>query len=483
MTTPINEFDAVIVGAGPAGYAAAIRCAQLGLNTACVDKYSGPAHESELGGTNAHGGSLATLALLESAKFYQALIFEYHNHGIMAENIYIDPKRMMLRKNAIIDHYQKNLSNIFNVYNIRRFHATARLLSERQLQLSPINGGETEIIRAQHIILATGASGIPLPNVPLDNEHIISYPQALNIEQIPKHLCIIGAGVIGLELAAIWSRLGAKTTILEAQQQFLAKADQQIAREAYRIYTEQGIDLCLGARVIAVKKIDKKVQVEFRDQEGIHALITDKVIVASGRKPNTENLATPETNLLLDESGFVHVDGNCRTNLPGVYAIGDLTAPGPMFAHKGIAEGVFVAEQIAGNQPAGINYNLIPSIIYSDPEIAWAGQTEQELIAMGEPFKTGIFPFSSNLRSQTEQHNKGFVKIIAHAEHDTILGVHIIGSQASELISEALVAMEFSASSEDLGKTIHVHPSRSEALQEAALTVTNRSLHWFSLPD
>ncbi|MFA5983019.1 MAG: dihydrolipoyl dehydrogenase [Methylococcaceae bacterium] len=477
MSNQVSSYDVVVIGAGPAGYVSAIRCAQLGLKTACVDNRSNHLQEPCIGGTNVHGGSLSLLALLESAKLYHSLIHNYLEHGIAADNIRLDLEKMMQRKANIIQHYQNNLSNIFAHYRIDRFHASARLLGEHQIQLTSVKSGELSYVEAANTIIATGSSPLKLANIPVDNEFVIDYTQALNIVNVPKKLCIIGAGVIGLELAGLWSRLGAETIVLEAQDLFMAKADQQIAREAYRIYSEQGLELHLGARVIAVKKADNMVTVEYQDSEGTHSICVDRVIVASGRKPNTENLATPETNLLLDESGFVHVNNHCRTNLPGVYAIGDLTSPGPMFAHKGMAEGVFVAEQIAGKLDASINYSLIPSIIYTDPEVAWVGQTEQELKAMGEPIKVGVFPLSANFRSQTESCSKGLIKIIAHAERDTILGVHIIGNQASELLSEAILAMEFSASSEDLAKTIHAHPTRSEAVYEAALAISNKAIH------
>jgi dihydrolipoamide dehydrogenase len=329
---------------------------------------------------------------------------------------------------------------------------------------------------AEHIILATGSNPIELPCASIDNEFIIDSIAALNLDAVPKKLAIIGAGVVGLELASIWNRLGAETILLEAQENFLSLLDQQISGEAYRIYSQQGLDLRLGARVISAKKGNKKVTVDYQDQEGTHTLRVDKLIVACGRKPNTGELAAPEADLLLDENGYVHVDDNCRTNLPGVYAIGDLTLLGPMLAHKGIEEGVFVAELIAGfHNP--INYDNLPSVIYTEPEIAWVGQTEQALRATGEGIKIGIFPLTATVRALAIGKTEGMVKIIAHAEKDKILGVHIIGAQASELIAEAVLAMEFSASSEDMARTIHARPTLSEAVHDAALALKERALH------
>ncbi|MDD1640965.1 MAG: FAD-dependent oxidoreductase, partial [Methylococcaceae bacterium] len=325
------------------------------------------------------------------------------------------------------------------------------------------------------IILATGSSPVELPCAPIDNEFIIDSITALNLDVVPKKLAIIGAGVVGLELASIWNRLGAETILLEAQENFLSLLDQQISGEAYRIYSHQGLDLRLGARVISAKKGNKKVTVDYQDQEGTHTLRVDKLIVACGRKPNTGELAAPEADLLLDENGYVYVDDNCRTNLPGVYAIGDLTLLGPMLAHKGIEEGVFVAELIAGIHNS-INYDNLPCVIYTEPEIAWAGQTEQALRATGEVIKIGIFPFNTNVRALAMGKTEGMVKIIAHAENDKILGVHIIGTQASELIAEAVLAMEFSASSEDLARTIHARPTLSESVHDAAHALKERAL-------
>jgi dihydrolipoamide dehydrogenase len=377
---------------------------------------------------------------------------------------------MIQRKDDIVTALGHEIIALFEHHKIDRLHAKAKLLEAKRVEVTPMDGSASSILEASHIILATGSSPIQLPCVPVDNEFIIDSFAALSLNAVPKKLAIIGAGIIGLELASIWNRLGAEVILLEAQENFLTLPDQQISREAYRIFTQQGFDMRLGARVTSAKRSAKKVLVDYQDQEGSHSLRVDKLIVASGRKPNTENLAAAEANLLLDENGYVHVRENCRTNLPGVYAIGDLTLLGPMLAHKGIEEGVFVAEQIAGiHNP--INYDYLPSVIYTDPEIAWVGQTEQALRAMGENIKVGVFPLHAIARAQATGKTEGLVKVIAHAENDSLLGVHIIGSHASELIAEAVLAMEFSASSEDLTGTIHAHPTLSEALHEAALAL------------
>lgn len=470
------QYDVIVIGAGPAGYSSAIRAAQLGLKTACVDNWRNQQGQFNLGGAHLNAGCVASITLLESAKIYHALRHDIKDHGIHAEAIAADIPRMIQRKNEIIDALSHKIAELFSHHKIDHIRARGKLLSAGEVALTPTDGAAPSTVTAKHIILATGSSPISLPYAKVDNEFILDSFAALNLDVLPKKLAIIGAGVIGLELASIWSKLGAETILLEAQESFLPLPDRQIAREAYRIYSQQGLDLRLGARVTAAKKSAKKVTVEYQDQEGVHSLRVDKLIVASGRKPNTENLAAPEANLLLNENGYVHVDENCRTNLPGVYAIGDLTLLGPMLAHKGIEEGVFVAEQIAGLHSV-INYDTIPSIIYTDPEIAWVGQTEQALKAMGETIKTGVFPFSAIARAQAIGKTEGLVKIITHADTDKILGVHIIGARASELIAEAVLAMEFSASSEDLSRTIHAHPTLAEAMQEAALALKNKTLH------
>jgi dihydrolipoamide dehydrogenase len=471
-----THYDVIVIGAGPAGFASAIRCAQLGLKTACIDKWRNKKGQSRLGGSHLNTGGVASMTLLESAKIYHQLSHEIAKHGIHAEAISMDLPMMIQRKDKIIDEISHKMADLFAHHKIEHMQAKARLLNARKVEITTVDTQAHSVLDAEHIILATGSSPIKLPCATIDNEFIIDSIAALNLVAVPKKLAIIGAGVVGLELASIWNRLGAETILLEAQENFLSLLDQQISGEAYRIYSQQGLDLRLGARVISAKKGNKKVTLDYQDQEGIHTLRVDKLIVACGRKPNTGELAAPEADLLLDENGYVYVDDNCRTNLPGVYAIGDLTLLGPMLAHKGIEEGVFVAELIAGfHNP--INYDNLPSVIYTEPEIAWVGQTEQALRAMGEGIKIGIFPLTTTVRALAMGKTEGLVKIIASAANDKILGVHIIGAQASELIAEAVIAMEFSASSEDLSRTIHARPTLSEAVHDAALVLKERALH------
>ncbi len=474
MPNKQTHYDVIVIGAGPAGFASAVRCAQLGLKTACVDNLRNKKSQGRLGGAHLNTGGVASMTLLESAKIYHQLNHEIAKHGIHAESISIDVPLMIQRKDKIIEDIGHKMADLFTHHKIDHLHAKARLLNTRQVEITYLETQAHSVIEGSHIILATGSNPITLACAPIDNEFIVDSIAALNLKEVPKKLAIIGAGVVGLELASIWHRLGAETILLEAQENFLSLIDQQISGEAYRIYQQQGLDLRLGARVISAKKGNKKVTVEYQDQDGTHSLRVDKLIVACGRKPNTGDLAAPEADLLLDDNGYIHVDDNCRTNLPGVYAIGDLTLLGPMLAHKGIEEGVFVAELIAGiHNP--INYDNLPCVVYSEPEIAWVGQTEQALRATGEPVKIGIYPLTATIRALAMGKTEGMIKIIAHSESDKILGVHIIGTQASELIAEAVLAMEFSASSEDLARTIHARPTLSEAVHDAALMLKERA--------
>ena len=476
MQKKLTNYDVIVIGAGPAGFASAVRCAQLGLKTACIDNGRNKKNQSRLGGSHLNTGGVASMTLLESAKLYHQLNHEIAKHGIHAEAISIDIPLMMQRKDKVIEDISHKMADLFAHHHIDHINAKAKLLDTHQIEVVSNDTQIKSILNAKHIILASGSSPTKLPCAPIDNEFIIDSINALNLEAVPKKMAIIGAGVVGLELASIWNRLGAETILLEAQENFLSLLDQQISCEAYRIYQHQGFDLRLGARVISAKKGNKKVTIEYQDQDGTHTLRVDKLIVACGRKPNTADLAAPEANLLLDENGYVYVDDNCRTNLPSVYAIGDLTLLGPMLAHKGIEEGVFVAERIAGlHNP--INYENLPCVVYTEPEIAWVGQTEQALRSSGEAIKIGIFPLTATIRALAMGKTEGLVKIIAHSDTDKILGVHIIGTQASELIAEAVIAMEFSASSEDLARTIHARPTLSESVHDAALVLKDSALH------
>jgi len=471
-----TDYYVIIIGAGPAGYVAAIRCAQLGLKTACIDNWSNKKNHPSLGGTFVNAGCIASMALLESSKIYHLLTHDISTHGISFDHLNIDLKQMIDHKDSITHSLSEQIAMLFTHNNIDCIHAQGKLLSPGQVEIITLNNQEQSVLTAEHIILATGSRPTAPPCAIIDQKFIIDSSLALNLTKLPKKLGIIGAGIIGLELAGIWNRLGSDVILLEAQGSFLTATDEQIAEQAYQIFSNQGLDIRLGSRVISAKTVNRKVIVEYQDNEGTHAIKLDRLIVASGRQPNTDNLASEEALLILDENGFVHVDEKCCTTLPGVYAIGDLTTLGPMLAHKGLEEGIFVAEHIA-EKSTPINYDIIPSVIYTSPEIAWVGQSEQALIAVGEDYKVGIFPFTASARAQTAGKTEGMVKIITHAESDVILGVHILGEYASELIAEAVLAMEFSASAEDLARTIHAHPSISEALHEAALALDSRALH------
>lgn len=473
-------YDVIVIGAGPAGYVAAIRAAQLGLQVACIDDWKNDKGQHSLGGTYVNAGSIPSMALLESSKIFHLLKHEASLHGIEVEGVSLNLKKMITRKNEVVNTLSEQIKKSFSHHKINCIYGRGCLLNSTHVEISPLDGSEKYSLEAKNIVLAAGSKAVGLPCIEIDNNLIINSNATLNMESVPKKLGIIGAGIIGLELAGIWNRLGSKVVLLEAQENFLTAPDCQISREAYKLYSAQGLDLRLGARVVSAKKTNDKVIVEYQDQEGTHTVKLDKLIIATGRRPNTENLAAAEADLLLNESGFVHVDENCCTNLPSVYAVGDLTLLGPMLAHKGLEEGVFVAEHIAG-QHSPINYDVIPSVIYTEPEIAWVGQTEQALKAMGADYKIGVFPLHATGRGQAINKTEGMVKIITQADSDQILGVHIIGTHASELIAEAVLAMVFSASSEDLARTIHAHPSISEALQGAALNLDNRSVYITSI--
>ncbi|ESS72028.1 dihydrolipoamide dehydrogenase LpdG [Methyloglobulus morosus KoM1] len=463
-----NKYDVIVIGSGPSGCACAIRSAQLGLKTLCIDNLSLGNSKKAASGIFTNAGCLATVTLLESAKLYESVVNNINSHGINVENVSFDARKMVQRKETILNLINLQTAKQFNDYKIDFINASAKLLKPHVVEIiSPT----PKTITSEAIVLATESNPISIPCAVVDNEFILDATAALNLIEVPKRLAILGAGVAGLELAGIWNRLGAETILLDAQETFLSLADHQISREAYKIFTEQGLELRLGTRVISTKIINKKVLVEYQDSEGSHAIRVDKLIVASGRKPNSDNIAAPEANLLLDENGYVHVNEKYRTNLPNVYAIGDLTLLGPMLAHKGLAEGYFVAEQIAGIKSLPINYGAMPNIIYTEPEIAWVGQTEQSIKSIGDPVKIGLFPLTMNPKAVSRNKSKGIIKIISCVETDVILGVHIIASDASELIAEATLAMEFSANNEDIIRTIHSYPSFIEAIRDACRSI------------
>lgn len=468
-----QKFDVIVIGGGPGGYVAAIRCAQLGLKTACVDEFTGKDNKPSLGGTCLNVGCIPSKALLESSHHYEQLNHGLDNHGITVTGLKMDVAAMINNKDDIVSRLTGGISGLFKANKITSFHGRGKLLAGRQVEIT--HGKTKSTISADSVILAAGSRPIDIPSAPVDNKNIVDSTGALDFKKTPKTLGVIGAGVIGLELGSVWNRLGSKVILLEAQDEFLPAADKKIAAEAMRQFKKQGLDIKMSARVTKATSKGKKVVVNYEDASGEHSIELDKLIVSVGRRPNTDNLFAPEAPIELDERGFIEVDEIWQTTQPSVYAIGDLIR-GPMLAHKASEEGVAVAEVIYGEEPQ-INYDVIPSVIYTQPEIAWVGQTEQHLKSTGEKIKIGSFPFSASGRAQALGDTTGLVKIIANKETDLILGVHIIGPQASELLAEAVLAMEYSASTEDLALTIHSHPTLSEALHEAALAVDNRAIH------
>ncbi|MFA7096187.1 MAG: dihydrolipoyl dehydrogenase [Gammaproteobacteria bacterium] len=471
-----NHYDVVIVGAGPAGYAAAIRCAQLGMRVACVDDRVNEQGIPVLGGSCLNEGCIPCKALLDSAAHYHRARHQFDAHGIRVGEVSLDVPAMLARKERIVQRLTDGIATLFQAHRITWIPGRGRLLTGKRVEITRRDATEEPLILSgDHVILACGSQPSVLDTVPVDGDRIVDSAGALRLPDVPRRLGVVGAGVVGLELAGIWLRLGAEVVLLDARQEFLPLADTQIAREAQKEFTRQGMDIRLGARVTGTHVADGQVTVTYQDSEGSHQLQVDRLIVAVGRSPNTDELFAPDTRLLLGEGQFILVDEYCRTNLPGVYAIGDAVR-GPMLAHKGFEEGVAVAEAIAG-QAAPVNYDMMPAVIYTEPAIAWIGKTEQALRAAGEEYKVGVFPFAANGWAQAMEEPAGLVKVLSHAQTDRILGVHILGAAATELIAEAVLALEYAASAEDLARTIHAHPTLSEALREAALAAEGSALH------
>ncbi|MBI4938104.1 MAG: dihydrolipoyl dehydrogenase [Nitrosomonadales bacterium] len=468
------EFDVVVIGAGPGGYVAAIRCAQLGLSTACVDDWKNAQGKPSLGGTCLNVGCIPSKALLESSENYERVTRDFAAHGIVASGVQFDVAKMLARKDKIVSDFTLGIAQLFKKNKVTQLHGRAQLMG-RDGELWRIGIVNDEEVRAQHVIIATGSTPRALPQAPFDGVRIVDNSGALSFSEVPRRLAIIGAGVIGLELGSVWRRLGAEVTLLEALPVFIPTADEQVAKEALRAFTKQGLKIHLGVQIEGVKNGDA-VNIAWRDAQGVaQELVADKLVVAVGRVPNTQGLGAESVGLKLDAAGRIEVDEHCRTNLQNVYAVGDVVR-GPMLAHKASEEGVMVAELIAG-QAGHCDLNLVPGILYTSPEIAWVGKTEQQLKAAGVAYRAGQFPFMANGRARALGETTGFVKILADAKTDCILGVHIIGAMASELIQQAVLALAFSASSEDLARTIHAHPSLSEIMHEAALAVDKRALH------
>ncbi len=475
-----KQFDVVVIGGGPGGYIAAIRAAQLGFNTACIDEWKNDKGGPAPGGTCTNVGCIPSKALLQSSEHYEHAAHHFGAHGITLSELKMDVAKMIARKNAVVKQNNDGILYLLKKNKISFFHGRGSFVKAGEggyeIAVASSAGAANESLLAKHVIVATGSNARQLPGAAFDEELILSNDGALRIPEVPKKLGVVGSGVIGLEMGSVWRRLGAEVTILEALPGFLGAADEQLAKEAHKAFVKQGLKFEFGVKIAEVKTDKKGVTVAYANAKGESvSLVVDKLIVSIGRVPNTTGLNPEAVGLKLDERGAVVVDDECRTNLPNVWAIGDVVR-GPMLAHKAEEEGVAVAERIAG-QHGHVNFNTIPWVIYTSPEIAWVGQTEQQLKASGRAYKAGSFPFSANGRARALGDTTGFVKFLADAATDEILGVHIVGPQASELIHEAVVAMEFKASAEDIARICHAHPSLSEVTKEAALAVDKRTLN------
>ena len=473
-----KQFDVVVIGGGPGGYIAAIRAAQLGFNVACIDEWKNAKGGPALGGTCTNIGCIPSKALLQSSEHYEHAGHGFADHGIKIEGLGLDVAKMLARKDTVVKQNNDGIVYLFKKNKVAFFHGRGSFVkaSDAGYEIK-VAGAAEETITGKQIIVATGSNARPLPGAPFDEENILSNDGALRIGAVPKKLALIGSGVIGLEMGSVWRRLGAEVTVLEALPTFLGAVDEQIAKEALKAFTKQNLKIELGVKVGEVKSGKKGASIAYTDAKGgAQSLEVDKLIVSIGRVPNTIGLNAEAVGLKLDERGAIEVDAECRTSLPGVWAIGDVVR-GPMLAHKAEEEGVAVAERMAG-QHGHVNFNTIPWVIYTSPEIAWVGQTEQQLKASGRAYKAGTFPFLANGRARALGDTTGMVKFLADAATDEILGVHMVGPMVSELISEAVVAMEFKASAEDIARICHAHPSLSEATKEAALAVDKRTLNF-----
>jgi dihydrolipoamide dehydrogenase len=473
-----KNFDVVVIGGGPGGYIAAIRAAQLGQSVACIDEWKNASGGPAPGGTCTNVGCIPSKALLQSSEHFDHANHHFAEHGISVGSVKMDVAQMVARKDQVVKQNNDGILYLLKKNKVSFFHGRGSFAGQTSegIQVQVV-GKETEVLSAKQVIVATGSNARALPGVPFDEDKVLSNDGALRIGAVPKKLAIIGSGVIGLEMGSVWRRLGAEVTILEGLPSFLGAADEQIAKEAKKAFDKQGLKIELGVKVGEIKTSKKGVTLAYQDAKGQdQTLEADKLIVSIGRVPNTLGLNPEAIGLQLDERGAIAVDADCRTNVSGVWAVGDVVR-GPMLAHKAEEEGVAVAERIAG-QHGHVNFATIPWVIYTSPEIAWVGRTEQQLKADGVAYKAGTFPFLANGRARALGDTTGMVKFLADAQTDEILGVHIVGPMASELISEAVVAMEFKASAEDIARICHAHPSLSEATKEAALAVDKRTLNF-----
>ncbi len=470
-----DKYDVIVIGGGPGGYAAAIRAAQHGFKTACIEKRVGADGKPALGGTCLNVGCIPSKALLDSSwKFYEATQ-SFAEHGIKVEQVDIDVPAMQARKDKVVTQLTGGIASLFKANNVTWLQGTGKLLAGKQVQFSPLEGGDVQTLSADHVILAAGSEPVEIPVAPLVEEKIVDSTGALAFQEVPKRLGVIGAGIIGLELGSVWSRLGAEVVILEAVDTLLGNVDKQIAREAGKAFKKQGLDIRLGARVLGTEVTDAGVEVSYADKDGEHKEVFDKLIVAVGRRPNTSALLAADSGVTFDERNYIFADNQCRTEVTGVYAIGDLVR-GPALAHKALEEGVMVADVIAGEHTQ-VNYDAIAAVIYTHPEIAWVGKTEDEVKAAGENYKTGAVPFVANGRALASGETTGLVKFVADADTDRVLGMHVVGPQASELIQQGVIAMEFGATIEDLQLMVFSHPTLSETVHEAALAADYKAIH------
>jgi dihydrolipoamide dehydrogenase len=473
-----KEFDVVVIGSGPGGQIAAIRAAQLGFNTACIDEWKNEKGGPAPGGTCTNVGCIPSKALLQSSEHFEEAGHHFADHGIGLSGLNIDVAKMLARKAAVVKQNNDGILYLYRKNKITFFHGRGSFVkaADGKIEIA-VGGDKPDTLIAKHVIVATGSNPRALPGAPYDEANILSNDGALRIPAVPKTLGVIGSGVIGLELGSVWRRLGADVTILEALPTFLGTMDEQVAKEAQKALTKQGLKIQLGVKISEIKSAKGSVTVSYADAAGKEQkLVVEKLIVSIGRVPNTIGLNADAIGLKLDERGFVAVDGDCKTSIPNVWAIGDVVR-GPMLAHKAEEEGSAVAERIAGQHPH-VDFNTVPSVIYTWPEIASVGQTEQQLKASGRAYKAGTFPFMANGRARAMGDTTGLVKVIADAQTDEVLGVHMVGPNVSEMIAEAVMAMEFKASSEDIGRICHAHPTLSEATKEAALAVEKRALNF-----
>lgn len=467
-----GAFDVIVIGAGPAGHVAAIRAAQLGLRTAVVDAHVGKDGNASLGGVCLNSGCIPSKALLDSSKQYRALA-SAKAHGIHADGLRMEIPEFLGRKDRIVKQFTDGIGLLFKGNRITSYWGRGRIRSGNEVIVEGMDGQAHRLVGA-NIVIATGSTPVALPSAPFDGSAIVDSAGALDFSEVPRRLGVIGAGAVALELGSVWNRLGSQVTLLEARSDFLVSVDGDIAKAALREFKRQGLEIELGAQVTGVTVAGTEVGVCFSNAEGDHELVVDKLLVAVGRRPMTDGLFEEDVGIRIDEGGRIVVDETCATGIPGIWAIGDVVR-GPMLAHKGSAEGIGVAERIAG-LPGHVDFNTVPRVIYTEPEIAWVGQSENDLGLAGVPFKVGTFPFAAAGRAVAMNEHAGHVKILAHAVTDRVLGAQMVGPGVSELVAELVLAMELGARSQDIGAASRAHPSLSEAVRESALAVSKRAI-------